>query len=256
MPTALVTGASAGLGAEFARQLAQGGYDLVIVARDELRLATTEQTLSTEYGVAVQILPADLGTDDGCAAVAARIESATAPAIDLLVNNAGLGTYQPFGEATLEHEEQQLDLNVRAVLRLTHAAVRVMRERGAGRILNVSSVAGFIPRGRNATYAASKAWVTLFSEAIAVQLQGTGVTVTSVCPGFTHTEFHQRASADMSEVPQRMWLEAADVVREGLADTFAGKPISVPSRRYTALTGVARTIPRPLLRAVMVRRAL
>jgi uncharacterized protein len=253
VPSALVTGATAGLGAEFARQLGQRGYDLVLVARTEERLAETQHAIRGEHGVAVEVIPADLGTDDGCAAVVARLERGD---IDLLVNNAGIGTYQPFGVATLEHEEQQLDLNVRAVLRLSHAAVRTMRERGHGRILNVSSVAGFIPRGRNATYAASKSWVTLFSEAVAVQLQGTGVTVTAVCPGFTHTEFHERASADMSEVPERMWLQAADVVREGLDDTFAGKPISVPSRRYKALSNVARTIPRPLLRAVMTRRAL
>lgn len=253
MPTALVTGASAGLGAQFAHQLATLGHDLVLVARDAGRLEAAAQKLRDEREVAVEVLPADLSTDDGCAAVTARIERGD---IDVLVNNAGIGTYQPFGEASLEHEEQQLDLNVRAVLRLTHAAVRVMRERGAGRVLNVSSVAGFIPRGRNATYAASKSWVTLFSEAVSVQLQGTGVTITAVCPGFTHTEFHERASADMTDVPQGMWLDAVDVVREGLADTFAGKPISVPSKRYKALSGVARTIPRPVLRAVMARRAL
>ena len=130
-------------------------------------------------------------------------------------------------------------------MRLSHAAVRAMTARGSGRILNVSSVAGFVPRGGNATYSASKAWVTMFSEALAVQLAGTGVTVTAVCPGFTHTEFHERAQADMSHVPHRMWLEAADVVREGLADTFAGKPVSVPSRKYKALVTVARTLPRP-----------
>ncbi len=253
MPTALVTGASAGLGAQFAHQLATLGHDLVLVARDAGRLEAAAQKLRDEREVVVEVLPADLSTDDGCAAVTARIERGD---IDLLVNNAGIGTYLPFGEASLEHEEQQLDLNVRAVLRLTHAAVRVMRERGAGRVLNVSSVAGFIPRGRNATYAASKSWVTLFSEAVSVQLQGTGVTITAVCPGFTRTEFHERASADMTDIPQGMWLDAVDVVREGLADTFAGKPISVPSKRYKTLSGVARTIPRPVLRAVMARRAL
>ncbi|WP_375492205.1 SDR family NAD(P)-dependent oxidoreductase [uncultured Jatrophihabitans sp.] len=251
MPTALVTGATSGLGAEFARQLAGRGHDLVLVARTEERLHSTQQELARS--VDVEVLPADLTTDDGCAAVATRIERGD---IDLLVNNAGIGTYQPFGVATLEHEEQQLDLNVRAVLRLSHAAVQAMQSRGSGRILNVSSVAGFIPRGRNATYAASKAWVTAFSEAVSVMLRGTGVTITAVCPGFTHTEFHDRAAADMSDVPERMWLDAVDVVREGLDDTFAGKPISVPSRRYKTLSGVARTMPRPLLRAIMARRAL
>lgn len=250
---ALVTGASAGLGAEFARQLAAAGYDLVLVARDAARLQATRNSLRDAHGVAVDVLPADLTTDDGCGAVASRLAQGD---LDLLVNNAGVGAYQAFGTAELEREEFQLDLNVRAVLRLTHAAVRAMTARGSGRVLNVSSVAGFVPRGGNATYSASKAWVTMFSEALAVQLRGTGVSVTAVCPGFTHTEFHERAQADMTHVPARMWLEAADVVREGLADTFADKALSVPSRRYKALVGAARTIPRPVLRAVMARRGM
>lgn len=252
MPTALVTGASAGLGAEFARQLAALGHDLVLVARDEDRLRAAKERLT---GVDVEVVPADLATDEGCARVSARIEDTARP-IDLLVNNAGIGTYQPFGTASLEREEQQLDLNVRAVLRLSHAAVRVMTARGSGRILNVSSVAGFVPRGGNVTYSASKAWVVMFSEALSIQLEGTGVTVTAVAPGFTHTEFHERASADMSHVPQRMWLDAADVVREGLADTFAGKSSSIPSRRYKALVGTAHTLPRPVLRRIMARRGM
>src|SRR5581483_12193999 len=151
---------------------------------------------------------------------------------DVLVNNAGFGMYKKFGDADVADEERQLDLNVRAVLRVTHAAVRAMTARCAGRIINVSSVAGFVPRGGNATYSASKAWVTMFSEALAVQLAGTGVTVTAICPGFTHTEFHERANADMSHVPDRMWLDADQVVRAGLADVAKGKPISVPSRQY------------------------
>jgi short-subunit dehydrogenase len=252
VPTALITGGSAGLGAEFARQLAAVGHDLVLVARDEERLREFAGTLQAG---SVDVLPADLTTDVGCALVVDRIGDAARP-VDLLVNNAGIGTYKPFGTAPIATEERQLDLNVRAVLRLTHAAVRAMRTRGHGRILNVSSVSGFVPRGGNATYSASKAWVTMFSEALAIQLAGSGVTVTAVCPGFTHTEFHQRAEADMSHVPERMWLEAADVVREGLADTFAGRPLSIPSRRYKALVGTARTLPRPLLRAVMARRGM
>jgi hypothetical protein len=250
VPTALVTGATAGLGAEFARQLAARGHDLVLVARDVARLESTKDALSS---VTVEALPADLLTDEGCATVAERLARGD---IDLLVNNAGIGAYKPFGEAELEREEAQLDLNVRAVLRLSHAAVRAMKDRGSGRIINISSVAGFVPRGGNATYSASKAWVTMFSEALGVQLTGSGVTVTAVCPGFTHTEFHERADADMSHVPDRMWLDAKDVVREGLDDAFAGKPISVPSRRYKALVGATRALPRPLLRAVMARRGM
>jgi hypothetical protein len=253
MPTALVTGATAGIGAEFARQLAQAKYGLVLVARDAARLESTSVALSDRFGVPADVLAADLITDAGCDAVAARISDASHP-VDLVVNNAGFGMYKQFGEASLADEERQLDLNVRAVLRLTYAALGAMRPRGAGRVINVSSVAGFVPRGGNATYSASKAWVTMFSEALAVQLAGSGVTVTAVCPGFTHTEFHERASADMSHVPERMWLDASTVVSEGLADALAGKPISIPGRQYKALVAVTRSVPRPVLRAVMRRR--
>ncbi len=251
---ALVTGATAGLGAEFATQLAQRDHDLVLVARDTSRLESRRDELVSRYGVDVEVLPADLTTDEGCAAVAARISAGERP-VDVLVNNAGVGTYRPFGTAELAVEEAQLDLNVRAVLRLTHAAVRAMTARGCGHIVNVSSVAGFVPRKGNATYAASKAYVTLLSEALSVQLEGTGVTVTAVCPGFTRTEFHQRAAADMSHVPDRMWLAADQVVREGLADAFAGKPISVPSRQYKTLVTGTKMLPRPLVRRIMARRA-
>ncbi|MEP7021767.1 MAG: SDR family oxidoreductase, partial [Pseudonocardiales bacterium] len=200
MPTALVTGATSGIGAEFARQLAASGHDLILVARDADRLAASQTSLASEFGIEVEVLPADLITDSGCEAVAARIIEAQRP-VDILVNNAGFGMYQRFGLAELADEERQLALNVRAVLRLTHAAVRAMTGRGSGKIINISSVAGFVPRGGNATYSASKAWVTMFSEALAVQLSGSGVSVTAVCPGFTHTEFHERAHADMSHVP-------------------------------------------------------
>jgi short-subunit dehydrogenase len=189
---------------------------------------------------------------DGCDRVARRIASADPP-IDILVNNAGMGMYKRFGRAELADEERQLDLNVRAVLRLTHAAVRAMSERGSGQIINVSSVAGFVPRGGNATYSASKAWVTMFSEALAVQLAGRGVRVTAICPGFTHTEFHERANADMSRIPDWMWLDAEAVVAQGLADARRGKPLSVPSAKYKALVGAARHAPRPVLHRIMRR---
>jgi uncharacterized protein len=253
VPTALVTGATAGLGAEFARQLAADGHDLVLVARDTQRLEGIAAELSEKHGVSAEVISADLTTGEGCALASKRIEDREHP-VDLLINNAGFGMYKVFGSGALEDEERQLDLNVRAVLRLSHSAVRAMTGRGSGRIVNVSSVSAFVPRGSNATYAASKAWVTMFSEALSVQLKGSGVTVTAICPGFTRTEFHERASADMSHVPERMWLSAEDVVSEGLADAFAGKPVSVPTRQYRRLVLLTRVVPRPLLRRVMARR--
>jgi short-subunit dehydrogenase len=254
MPTALVTGASAGLGAEFARQLAADRYDLVLVARDTERLVAAQQELTSRYGIGVEVLAADLVTDAGCEAVVGRISDVQHP-IDMLVNNAGFGMYKVFGTGDIRDEERQLDLNVRAVLRLTHAAVRAMTGRNSGQIVNISSVSAYVPRGSNATYSASKAYITMFTEALSVQLQDTGVTATAIHPGFTHTEFHERASADMSHVPERMWLDAGDVVREGLADVRAGKPISVPSRQYKTIVTASRSLPRPLLRKIMARRA-
>ena len=200
-------------------------------------------------------MPADLVTDDGCQRVAARLTDTDRP-VDILVNNAGLGTYRRFGSADLADEERQLDLNVRAVMRLSHAAVRAMTARGAGEIINVSSVAAFVPRRHNVTYSASKAWVTMFSEALALSLDGTGVQVTAVCPGFARTEFHERAGVDMSRVPDWMWLDADDVVAAALDDARRGKPLSVPSARYKAMISAARLTPQPVLRRILRRVSL
>jgi len=250
---ALVTGASSGLGASFVRRFAAEGRDLVLVARDVERLAETAAQLRERYPVEVEVLPADLATEEGCARVAARISAEDKP-VDTLVNNAGFGLYQAFGKAPLERELQMLNVNVRAVLVLSHAAAVAMAGRGRGEIINISSVAGFLPRGAAATYAASKAWVTSFSEGLAVLLRGKGVRVSAICPGFTHTEFHARAQADMSNTPSFMWLDAERVVADGLADARAGKVISVPSKRYRAIVTLVKLLPRPLVARAMARR--
>lgn len=250
---ALVTGASAGLGASFVRRLAAEGRNLILVARDAERLEASAAQLRERYPIDVEVLPADLGTEDGCATVAARITAEDKP-VDTLVNNAGVGLYQGFGQAALERELQMLDLNVRAVLVLSRAAAAAMAARGRGEIINISSVAGFLPRGRAATYAASKAWVTAFSEGIAALLKGKGVRVTVICPGFTHTEFHARAKADMSSTPSFLWLDADRVVADGLADARAGKVISVPSKRYRAIVTLVKLLPRPLVARLMAGR--
>jgi short-subunit dehydrogenase len=250
---ALVTGATAGIGAAFTRRLAAEGRDLVLVARDEQRLQDMAADLRERYPIDVEVLSADLSTDSGCARVAARIGQLDKP-VETLINNAGFGLYQAFGKASLADEERLLDLNVRSVLRLTYAAVGAMKPRGRGEIINVSSVAGFLPRGAAASYAAGKAWVTSFSEGISLLLAGSGVNITAVCPGFTHTEFHQRAEADMTGMPTWLWLNADQVVAEGLADARKGKPISVPSKRYKAIVQLVRFVPRPAVRRAMVRR--
>ena len=246
MTTALVTGATAGLGASFARQLAALGQDLVLVARDEARLESKAQQLRS-YGVKVDVLPADLADDEGCA----RVEGRCAQGVDLLVNNAGLGTKGAFHEVDLADEEHMLRVNVRAVLRLTHAALPPMVARGSGSVINVSSVAGFAPGARAATYSASKAWVTNFSESLHLQYGQQGIRVLALCPGFTRTEFHARADMDISGVPERMWLDADHVVRTALHDLDKGKPLSVPGGQYKAIVAATRLIPPSVQRTAL-----
>ena len=235
MPTALVTGATAGIGAAFARRLAADGHSLVLVARDEARL----RTLAAELPVEVEVLPADLATDEGTA----RIEWRLGEGVDLLVNNAGLGNPGAFDVTPREAEEHLLRLNVRAVMRLTHAALPPMLERGSGAVVNVSSMAGFAPGARGATYGASKAWVTNFSESLHLQYGPRGVRVLALCPGFTRTEFHERAGMDVSGIPDRMWLDADQVVATALADLARGRSRSIPGGTYKALAVASRLLP-------------
>jgi uncharacterized protein len=244
----LVTGASSGIGAAFARRLATEGSALVLVARDASRLEATAAQLRARYGVAVESLAADLGTDAGCGTVEARLRDGGTP-VDLLVNNAGMGVNGRFWEVPKERQEQMLRLNCLAVLRLTHAVLPGMIERGRGDVINVSSMAGLAPTGRGA-YGASKAWVIAFSEAMATELAGTGVQVSAVCPGFTHTEFHDRAGLNMSRVPEAFWLKADDVVAAGLRDHRRGRLVSVPGAQYKTMAVLTRIVPRAAVRRV------
>ena len=246
MGTALITGASSGLGREFATQLAGRGHDLVLVARDATRLEELGAELRLAYGVDIEVLAADLVDRAQLQTVADRVAAADRP-VDLLVNNAGFGSRRGFVSGEIEEEERALDLMVRAVMVLSHAAGQAMRARGRGAILNVSSVAGFAVMGH---YSAIKSYVTVFSEALANELARYGVQVTAVCPGFTHTEFHERAEMDMSRLPQALWLDASDVVREALDAVARGKAVSVPSLPYKAVVGVLRVVPRRISRRV------
>jgi uncharacterized protein len=246
MPIALVTGATAGLGAEFARQLAAAGQDVVLVSRDVERLEQRATELRLAYGVNVEVLPADLADRTQLDRVAARLADSDRP-IGTLVNNAGFARRTSFLADDLAEEERAVDVMLRAVLVLSHAAARAMKDRGSGTIVNVASVAAFVAMG---TYSATKAWVVVFSEALSRELAGSGVTVTAVCPGFVHTEFHQRANLNMSRLPEWGWVDAERVVREGLAGAARGRAVVVPTRRYAALVMVLRYLPRGLVRAV------
>jgi len=242
--TALITGPTAGIGLEFARQLAARGHDLVLVARDVSRLEAVAADLRTTYGVAVEVLPADLSDPAQLAAVEARLADRDRP-VQLLVNNAGFGLRKRFLDNDIETEQRQQDVLVRAVLRLTHAALGGMVERGAGGVINVSSVAAFLLRG---TYGAAKAWVNSFSQWAHNEYNPRGVTVMSLCPGFVKTEFHDRLGIDRdASAPSYLWLEADDLVREALEDFDAGKAMSIPSKRYKALVTASRIVPRGLL---------
>ncbi|HYZ69950.1 MAG TPA: SDR family oxidoreductase [Mycobacterium sp.] len=244
-PVALITGPTSGLGAGFARRYAVDGYDLVLVARDAERLERLGAELHDEAGAGVEILAADLAVEADRAKVADRL----ATGVRVLVNNAGFGTSGEFWTSELALLQAQLDVNVTAVMQLTHAALPPMLAAGEGTVINVASVAGLLP-GRGSTYSASKAWVIAFSEGLANGLAGTGVGVHALCPGFVHTEFHARAGIDMAGTPSWFWLEVDDVVRETMADVAKDKVVIVPGLQYKALTTGGRIVPRNLLRAM------
>lgn len=248
--TALITGATAGIGAEFARQLAAQGVDLVLVARDQDRLTKAAETLSATYGVHCEVLRADLLTEAGVAAVVARLSNAD-PAITILVNNAGFGLQQPFEVNAVQKESEQLDILVAVPLKLTHAALGALLGKRQGRIINVASVAGFTLRG---TYAASKTWLISFSRWANITYKPRGVTVTAVCPGLVRTEFHQRMGMPTARIPRWMWLQPEQVVREALANAEAGRSLSIPSLRYKALTALAQALPARLTAKIASRR--
>ena len=245
-PVALITGPTSGLGEGYARRFARDGYDLVLVARDVDRLTTLAAELRAAHGVDVEVLPADLALADDRDRVAERL----AAGVGVLVNNAGLGTSGEFwatDPAVLQH---QLDVNVTAVMQLTRAALPPMLAAHNGTVINIASVAGLLP-GRGSTYSASKAWVVFFSEGLANGLAGTGVGMHVVCPGYVHTEFHQRAGIQMDSMSGAMWLSVDDVVEESLADIAKGKVVSIPGLQYKALTTAGRLIPRGVTRAVV-----
>ncbi len=253
MATALVTGASAGLGEEFAWQLATAGHNLVVTARSRDRLSELADVVASATGVSVEVLPADLATEDGRRAVADRVADADKP-VSLLVNNAGFGLGKDFTQTSWEDEKALLDVLVTAPLQLTHAALPGMVARGHGAILNVSSVAAHLS---NSTYSAHKRWVVEFTEAIAGQLKGTGVTATAVLPGLTRTEFHDHPGLEAMKdrYSELAWLSAEEVVASALAAVRRGAVTVTPTVRYAAVGALARLAPASATRRLRSRRS-
>ncbi|MCZ7530330.1 MAG: SDR family oxidoreductase [Acidimicrobiia bacterium] len=250
-PVALVTGASAGIGEQFARYLGAGGHDIVLVARDRARLEALAKDLDADHGARAEVLAADLTDPDELERVESRLSSTDAP-VDLLVNNAGFGTIGRFDRLPVDREVDEIELNVIAVVRLAHAAASAMVSRGHGAILNVSSIASRQPTPNMATYAATKAFVSSFSQSLHVELGGAGVHVMVLEPGFTRTEFQDRLGTGEEEgrVPEFLWTTPDTVVEGALADLRRGKAVSVPGWTNKVMAGSSSAMPAAVTRRV------
>ncbi|HWI03239.1 MAG TPA: SDR family oxidoreductase [Acidimicrobiales bacterium] len=246
-PVALVTGASSGIGRAIAVQLAADGSDLVVVARRRDRLEELAAELQDAHGVNVEVLVADVSELEQLSAVEARLRAG----VDLLVNNAGAGGQGAFADIALDSHDQRIRLNVLAPVRLTHAALESMVPKRRGGILNVSSIAGRQPMPYVATYAATKAYLTTFSNALHEEVRHHGIAVTNLLPGFTRTEFHGAADIDRSFLPGLAWMKADNVARAGLRAVAEGRAQCVPGLGYRILSGISAMTPWSLSRRVL-----
>lgn len=251
--TAVVTGASSGIGAAYARRLAAGGYDLVLVARRKDRLVTLAEELNSSHGVTAEVLAADLSEDTGLRMVEERI--ARTEDLEFLVNNAGFGTRGLFFQAPVEEQDRMHRLHVLATVRLSHAALARMVGRGRGNLVNVSSVAGFGQSPGNASYCATKAWMNSFTEGLFLDLAtaGSPVRVQALCPGYTLSEFHDVSGIGRGHVPARWWMTAEDVVESSLRGLEDGSLIVVPGRRYKFYASLLRALPGFVIRYFALR---
>ncbi len=245
--TALITGATAGLGKEFARQLAAEGYQLVLVARSEAALNDTAQSLAAEFGVQARGIPADLSDPAAPQALFDTVQ-AQGLEIDYLVNNAGIAGPNLLDDGDWAEQAAFYQLMMIAIAHLCHLFIPPMQARGFGRVLNVASMAGRIARGGGCNYGPTKAWVIALSEELANTVGKDGVKVSALCPGFTHTEFHERAGLmEMkNSMPSWVWYDAETVVREGLAAVERGKAVYPSGRLYRLLD--------PFFQSVWTRR--
>ncbi|MEY3756220.1 MAG: hypothetical protein RL356_492 [Actinomycetota bacterium] len=249
MATALITGATAGIGAAYAKLLAKEGFDLVLVARDLPRLKGVAKELSKLYKIKAETIKADLTKPAQLAKVEKRLANNSKP-IEVLINNAGFGLKDSFLVSNLAREQELLDVLVTAPMRLSHAVLPGMIKRNSGSIVNVSSVASFIAGG---TYSAAKSYLTVFSEYLHTELRDTNIKVSALCPGFTRTEFHARSKMKMSGLPNYMWTAVDQVVAKSWRYVKAGKVICIPGWQYMLLSSIARIAPRPLVRKLGIK---
>lgn len=239
---ALITGATAGIGESFTRLLAKKGFNLILVARDLPRLNERAAALMNEYKIETKVIQADLASAEGCQTIENFISQNE---IEVLINNAGFGINKSFLVSDLIAEQQMFDVLVRTPMRLMHLILPGMKTRNSGTIINVASVAAWIAGG---TYSASKSYLTVLSESLHTELIGTNVHISALAPGFTRTEFHERGRMKMGSLPNFMWLNSDDLVAKAWADAQKGKAISIPGRKYVALSTFLRFGPRPLIR--------
>lgn len=242
--TALVTGASSGIGLELARVLAREGCNLILVARSKGRLEVLSAELEREYGITARVIPADLSRPE---AVRALYDQTRDVQVDVLVNNAGFGAHGNFAESDWATESSMLQVNIHALTELTRLYLPAMKQRGRGEILNVASTAAYQACPGMAVYGATKAYVLSFTEALAVELRGTGVTVTALCPGATRTAFADRATVGDAPLFQRGVMDAAAVAAAGYAGLRAGKTAVIPGWLNKAMVGMGRLVPRSTL---------
>ena len=243
-PIALITGATAGIGASFAELLAKKGHDLVIVARDLERLNQNASKWRENFGVEVEVLVADLSRDEDIRRIELRLQNTSRP-IEVLINNAGFGIKKSFLVSEILDEIALLDVLVTAPMRLMHAILPIMKARNSGVIINVSSIAGWIAGG---TYSAAKSYLTVLTESLHTELLGSNVKLLSLAPGYTRTEFHQRGNMKMAGLPNWLWLTSERVVEDAWNSAQAGKVLCIPGRQYQVIANLARYAPRPWVR--------
>ena len=246
-PLALITGASSGIGATFARQLAARGCDLILVARREERLHSLAAELLAAHGAQCEVLPADLTLDEDVIRVSERI--AAVPRFDYLINNAGFGTKGKYFHADLAGQLNMHRVHVLAIVQLTHAALKRMVAQESGAVINVASVAGFTLSAGGTSYSATKHWLNVFTEGLYLELRSSGsqVKVQALCPGFTYSEFHDVIEMDRSVVPKSWWMSADLVVSESLQGLDRGKLFVIPGFRYRWLVRLLSLVPRRMI---------